>query len=94
MASLVSLKKERDDRTRQVLVDTDVLGKMPIEIQGFEWTTLVTMKKKDINNNCYYSFVTDNQLLSTREFQQGLWTHHLLPSNYNHLIDMIIPDIV
>lgn len=73
----------------QVLVDTDVLGKMPIEIQGFEWTTLVTMKKNDINNNCHYSFVTDNQLLSTIEFQRGLWTHHLLPCNYNHLIDMI-----
>ena len=73
----------------QVLLDTNILGKIPIEIQSFEWTTLLTMKKNDINSDCLYSFITDNKLLPTIEFQQGLWTHNLLPQNYNHWIDMI-----
>ena len=77
------------NRVYQVLVDTDILGKIPIEIQSFEWTALITMKKTDINNNCLYSFITDTKLVPTIEFQKGLWTHNLLPSNYNHVIDMI-----
>lgn len=73
----------------QVLVDTNILGKIPIEIQAFEWTTLLTMKKNDINRNCLYSFITDNKLLPTIEYQHGLWTHQLIPNNCNHIIDMI-----
>lgn len=77
------------DNVYQVLLDTNILGKIPIEIQSFEWTTLITMKKNDSNKNCQYSFITDNKLSSTIEFQKGLWTHHLLPNNYNHIIDII-----
>lgn len=73
----------------QVLLDTNILGKIPIEIQSFEWTTLLIMKKNDINSNCLYSFITDNKLLPTIEYQKGLWTHNLIHNNYNHIIDMI-----